>query len=812
MSGPLNGNYLILDLSERSPAAAIAGMVLSDLGAEVIRVEPEGGDPLRTLDGCRVWFRGQKSVVVGSKHVREDQWKGLLTSADAVITTAQPWTMKPAGLLDGYPNNDRQILAVLTAYPRTTDEVLGPRHGADSPVYGELIETIYGSSIALEGWRPGPIFLGWPHAVYGAAWMLQAGVLGALLERERTGKGQVLTTSLVDGLAIATDATWAIGDNVATSKFRSRNNLTASYSKVIASLFECGDGGWIQIHTAARGAFNRMAKLVGREDLVDENAGTDVFTQMLTPEVGKELWDYLEKTFKSRSASYWVDAFHKADVCCMPALKPGEALWLEQMVANDLVDILPDGERRLGKVAKFGRTPLTLGREVPTPGQHNALLLDREGSTHQDRNGAYNGNRIRASIYPDGARRIGPLDGILVLDFGFFVAWPFANRLFADLGARVIKIEELSGDPMRGPSLNVILRCHRGKESIAVDLKTEAGRQVIHELVKRADIVHQNMRDGAMARLGMDYETLRKLNPRIIWCHSSGYGNQGPWAQLAAFEPLHSALAGLLARAGGQFNPPQMYMSHMDYGCGLTSSAMCVAALVERERSGLGQHLEVPQVGAGMLAMSDVHGHKDRTSETFMMDYEQRGHAPTNALYRTSNDWIMISCYSNQEWDGVRRTLAIDRGQWIDYALARQQLLNESAVTAPIEAALGQITSAEAERLLKAAGVPCAIPQEMTAEQVARDPFLRANNIIVGGENYAAGKFCQVGHTLRFANANSIQLRSMPDIGEHTVDILRELGKSETKIDELIDARIFRAKGREPAASASGNRAAPRNA
>jgi crotonobetainyl-CoA:carnitine CoA-transferase CaiB-like acyl-CoA transferase len=236
-----------------------------------------------------------------------------------------------------------------------------------------------------------------------------------------------------------------------------------------------------------------------------------------------------------------------------------------------------------------------------------------------------------------------------VLDFGVYMAGPFANRLFADLGARVIKVEEYGGDPMRGPQLNIFLGVQRGKESIAVDLKSDAGRRIVHALVKRADVVHNNMRLGAMERLGMGWEQLRALNPRLVYCHSSGYGNSGEWSQLPTFEPLHSAIAGMLSRIGGEDNPPEHYLTHMDYGCGLTSTVMVLAALVERERSGLGQYLEVPQTGAGLLAMSDVHGHREHKSETFPLDHEQRGHAPTNALYRTRDGWVVIACYSERE-------------------------------------------------------------------------------------------------------------------------------------------------------------------
>jgi crotonobetainyl-CoA:carnitine CoA-transferase CaiB-like acyl-CoA transferase len=373
-------------------------------------------------------------------------------------------------------------------------------------------------------------------------------------------------------------------------------------------------------------------KAVGRDDLAMEFSNAGMFGgDPMTQEVADELWEYLEKTFKTRPTQHWCDLLAKADVCCMPALLPGEALWLKQMEINGLVDILPDGERRLGKVAKFTRTPMVVGRDAPAPGQHNSILL-----RNADGNGANSRISMRATMPATDTPRVGPLHGIMVLDFGFYMAGPFANRIFADLGARVIKVEEYHGDPMRSPNLGMLLGTHRGKQSIAVDLKSEPGRAVIYELVRRADVVHHNMRAGAMERLGMGYDALSAINPKVVYCHSSGYGNEGPWAMLPTFEPLHSALGGLLTRTGGELNAPRLYLSHMDYGCGLTSATMTVAALVERERSGRGQYIEVPQTGAGLLAISDAHGFEGRLSETFPLDYDQRGHAPSNALYRTS--------------------------------------------------------------------------------------------------------------------------------------------------------------------------------
>jgi crotonobetainyl-CoA:carnitine CoA-transferase CaiB-like acyl-CoA transferase len=769
-------------------------MVLADLGAEVIRVEPENGDPVRALAGSRVWLRGQKSLIIGPTQIQNGQWESLLNSADVIVDTAQAWRQKPHELFRRLPR-PHQIAAILTAYPRTIDELTAADSGTSYPVYGELIEAQYGMQHFQAGVRVGgPTFLGWPHAIYGAAWLLQIGILGALLERERTGLGQTVTTSLLDGIAILSNARWLGGKKIGpplltSSRISTReNNL-----RIIVSLFECADGGWIQVHTGPRGAFDRLLKVVGRDDLVVENTGLHVFGIAMEPGAAKDLWSYLDRTFKSKPAKFWCETLAQADVCCMPALRPGDALWLKQMEVNGLVEILPDGQRRLGKLAKFSRTPIELRREVPKPGAHNRDGLEtRSVGVEKSNHSTETNNRDSRASFPPLTSRIGPMDGMLVLDFGAYMAGPFANRLFADLGARVIKIEEYGGDPMRGPQLGIFLGVQRGKESLAVDLKSEEGRRIVHELVQRADVVHHNMRLGAMERLGMGWEQLHALNPNLVFCHSSGYGNSGEWSRLPTFEPLHSAITGMLSRTGGEGNPPDHYLTHMDYGCGLTSTAMVLAALVEREHSGAGQYLEVPQTGAGLLAMSDVYGHRESKSETFPLDHEQRGHAPTNALYRTSDGWLVIACYSEREWDGVRRALSIE-ARWPSFAEARNQRFGQSDIVRVVEAALSSCSTDIDIRRLRAEGVPCTIPAPFGPGEVISEPTLCSRGVIVTEQHREAGEVFEVAHTIRFGHANAWNLRPAPLTGQDSIDILRELGRTASEIKSLLESKIVNA-------------------
>jgi crotonobetainyl-CoA:carnitine CoA-transferase CaiB-like acyl-CoA transferase len=777
------------------------GMVLADLGAEVIRVEPVGGDPLRALAGSQVWLRGQRSVTIGAAEVQSETWRALRDSADVIIDTAQPWILKPTGLLDATHRSPAQIHAVLTAYPRKIGEIDPAGSGTNFPVCGELIEAQYGMQNFQQGVRAeGPHFLGWPHAMYGAAWMLEIGILAALYERAHTGRGQTVTTSLLDGAAILSNVRWLGGAKMGPALMTgSRISTRPSNLRLIVGLFECADGYWIQVHTGPRGAFDRMLKVVGRADLIIENAGIHILATPLDSAVSQNLWAYLDRFFKTKPSTHWCEVLAQADVCCMPALKPGEALWLEQMERNGLVDIAPDGQRMLGRLAKYSRTAIAPRRALPAPGQDNALLAAQSGKMP---NGALRSNGAAAT--QGDRKRVGPLDGILVLDFGAYMAGPFANRLFADLGARVIKIEEYGGDPMRGPQLSAFLGVQRGKESIAVDLKAQEGKLIALDLVRKADVVHHNLRAGAMERLGVGWEQLRAINPRLIFCHSSGYGNEGPWSKLPTFEPLHSAITGMLVRTGGEGNMPDHYLTHMDYGCGLTSCSMVLAALVEREKSGMGQYLEVPQTGAGLFAMSDVHGFEHQKSETFPLDRDQRGHAPTNGLYRTADGWIVIACYSDREWDGVRRALGIAE-PWPTFAEARNQRIDQSPVTGLIEAALRSLGAASAVRRLRAEDVPSAVPAPFAASEIISEPTMLSRGVIVAENHYEAGAIAEVGHTVRFGNANTWNLRPAPVTGQHSIAILREIGRSDAEIAKLIAGKVVNApKDRDPGQATTG--------
>jgi crotonobetainyl-CoA:carnitine CoA-transferase CaiB-like acyl-CoA transferase len=768
MSGPLAG-VRVVDLSERSPAAAIAGMVLADYGAEVFRIEPPGGDPIRVLDGASIWFRGQRSV--RSDEIPPDYRDDLCRSADVVIDTLQASRLEPSPWPG--PAGSGQVVCLLSAEPVSPETVTLGGRGAED-LHGEVLESRYGLQTAQNGHRPGPIFEGWPMALNGAAWLIEIGILAGLHAREATGRGTTFTTSLADGLAILSTHRWVGSKSFGIGLQRSTIGGPGTGNRIVVTgLVRCQDGRWLQIHTGARGAFDRLFAALGRPDLASPEpalAGTSI----LSAERIAAIWEFLEAIFIQRTAGEWVRLLADADVSAMPVLEPGEALRLPQVEANGLVQVTAE-RRSFGLPASFAATPARPGGAAPEAGPAQWHARQQEGP-------------VSPRAGTDAPPAV-PLAGLLVLDFGIWIAGPFANRVFADLGARVIKVEEVNGDPLRATPKQ-FLSSQRGKQSLAVNLKTENGQEIVHRLVCRADIVHHNMRAGVMERLGMGYQELRRLKPDLIYCHSSGYGNRGEWSRLPAFEPLHSALAGLLARTGGPGRPPLHYLTHMDFGCALTSATAVLAALWHRDRTGEGQYLECPQVGSALLAMADVHIEGTAVHESFAIDPDQRGHAATNALYRCRDGWLTIAANCQRDWLALHA--ALDLESEIPYSEVRRQRFDHSYAARRLQERLDGLTVAEAGARLAASGVAHAAPIEITDEAALFATAFARSGGIENSVHPDHGQVFAVGDTLRFLGVPQSQREPVARLGQDTDAILAELGYDKDQRAALFDAGVVR--------------------
>jgi len=392
------------------------------------------------------------------------------------------------------------------------------------------------------------------------------------------------------------------------------------------------------------------------------------------------------------------------------------------------------------------------------------------------------------------------LQGIKVVDFGIFFAGPYAAKLLADLGADVTKVEALTGDPLRR-TVGSFNGCQRNKRSIAIDMKAPDGQAVAHKLMAQADIVCHNMRPGVADRLGIGYDVAKRLNPRVIYMYSPAFGTKGPRADQPGFEPLVSAMVGIEIMAAGKGNPPHTATGNMDYGNGLLGACGLLMALLHRERTGEGQYIECPQLVSGMLTTSEVYRRPDGSvAWEYELDQQQTGFGPTNRLYETKDGWICIVVATDAHFRALCATLgapAIASDKCFSTREARRT--NAEALAKELEPRFKAKSASEWFRLLDAAGVPCEIPVEDGPAKYITNPEHLRSGLVAEYQHPTYGRLREVGELIRFSETPGHVWGPPPLIGQHTRDILRELGYDASKQDDLKRRNIVTWPAEQPA-------------
>ena len=252
------------------------------------------------------------------------------------------------------------------------------------------------------------------------------------------------------------------------------------------------------------------------------------------------------------------------------------------------------------------------------------------------------------------------LDGVRILDLGAYYAGPYSSRLLADLGAEVVKVEPLLGDPLRGIE-RPFFSAQAGKRSMAANLKDPALAGVTEALLRRADVIHHNLRPGAAERLGLDDETVRRINPDIVYLHAPGWGSTGPFAMRQSFAPMLSGYAGVTYEIAGQYNPPLPPSANEDPGNGMLGAVAIMLALLHRDRTGFGQSVENPQLNATMGHLAHIVRTVDgEIIGAGRLDPLQMGVDSFARLYETVDGWVCVVAPTSEEQRALLATLGVD--------------------------------------------------------------------------------------------------------------------------------------------------------
>jgi crotonobetainyl-CoA:carnitine CoA-transferase CaiB-like acyl-CoA transferase len=386
----------------------------------------------------------------------------------------------------------------------------------------------------------------------------------------------------------------------------------------------------------------------------------------------------------------------------------------------------------------------------------------------------------------------GPLTGFRVLDLSRVLSGPIATSLLSDQGAEVIKVEPLGGEMVRsmgGGGLTAgFLAANHGKKSIALDLHTEAGVEVVKRLASTADVFVQNFRPGAIEGMGLGADVICTLNPRILFVSISGFGEKGPYAHKRVYDPVIQALSGLadLQAADAEDRPRMVRTVIPDKTTGLTAAQAITAGLLARERTGRGQHIKVAMLDVmisylwpeGLVGLTTVGDEAKRVP---------RGQRSRDLVYQTTDGYITAGAMSNKEWRGMCK--ALDRPELAEDPRFKNTAdrFRNSAVRLELTAeVLLTKTSAEWLERLDANEVPCA-PILSRPEAIAQEQ-VKVNELIYEYDHPGLGRVRQPRPAAQFMDT-PVNLRPLaPRLGEHGKAILSEAGLSSAEVEQLIEA------------------------
>ena len=723
-------------------AGGLVGNLLKDLGVSFDRAEPAGGDPFYAIHPAyRVWQSGK--TIIRADHVNSAlaQLRDCLAEADLCIVGGGAY---PG--LAWWPDVDQ----IAKDYPKLIIlEISGGQYGtpnAGLPAVELLVQARAG--MVFEQLEDRPTMFAFPACSFGAAFQGLIGMAAALYDRERTGLGQIVRTSLFEGAMAWLGHDWfAFEKDVPASK-----DVTPKGARPL--IFRCADGTYLHIILASTDSRKHLYTILGVENpvpsLAEDPRGM--------PSNSREPANYYDDVDKLQSyVSRWtraelLEALWQKGVSAETVNAPGACWSDEQSVFNRTITEEQDGTRRVGMPFK-----LSLGSQtVPA-----FKTEDREDL---------------------GAP---PLRGMKVVDFGTFTAGPHASVALSDLGADVIRIEAPDGDVFRFYKLK-FTGSNRGKRVIGIDMKRGEGLDLALKLCLEADIVHHNFRPGVTKRLGIDIETLHARKPELILLESAAYGIEGPKSKSAGFDMIFHSFCGHSVRGVTPGATPRNYrFPVVDFAAGMLASVSLLLASYLCRRGAIGATISTSLLEAGTYLLSELVAEADGSFVKLPdLNASETGFYPWYRLYSAKGGWVALAALDDAMAARLLGTLELRDlipAARLDWGQAEAALIAEAIAGIDLPALL--------DRLLQADVWACACnPMAMT--EILDDEALQLQGSVVTAIDPELGKFKQMGVQFSLSRSGTRVLGKPPGRSEHTREILTEMGISGQEIDSLYGKKI----------------------
>ncbi len=772
---PLAG-LRVIELGD-SALTGLCAMMLADFGAEVVWLDPgEGGG------SYQVWQRGKQRLKVDLEAESTQIRELIVASADVFLVAGTRVELQELGLDYATLGTLRPnlIMAQLSGFGNDNPY-------STLPAMEGLAAAKFGRMMSFEGVasRAGPVFPALQVATHATAQAACAGVLAAIAAGVASNQGRYLETNLLRGL-LPFEMHFLLANQRRESDVgRPRPDPHKFMPSINYQPVQTRDGQWLQLGNLLPHLLRNFLDVAGLQEISDDpDFGQLPWSETVVERFRRLLFERMQ----SEDLDTWMDRFvSHGGVVAHPYQSAQVAMSDADIVANGHVVTVDDVDQ-LGLVARLTRTPGQVGGKPKNVRwaelRENQLPAGRRGGT------------VAATL---------PLTGVTVLECATIIAAPMAAGMLADMGARVIKVEPLNGDPFRHMGAGFgAARVNTGKESICLDLKQAQARDILARLAASADILIHNYRPGVPERLGLDYPTLAAGNRQLVYLSANGYGPSGPGAKRPSTHPIPgAALGGVLYQFGGSLSPARLKLDELrDYTRRLfranevnpdPNTSMVVATgamlgLVAARRCGVGQEIFVDMFGANAYANFDDFLRYDGKRPRRELDSELFGVRCWQRLYRCSEGWVFLGISSDRDWQRFVTAVAPELvAAFPDLAACGDA---ETSLASQLETLFLTHTAIEWESKLLAVDVGCLRADAGTPGELLLDePFFHEQGLVTEADHPLWGRYLRHGSLLAWNDVPD-HLPGAGTAGDSTDALLGSIGYSTREVADMKERGV----------------------